>query len=176
MEKEENKTGGKAPREKTDLKFILGMMILVAVLAFIAGNFWRVVIHQAELDKEAERLEQQKAISAIVLQYGEYLKRTVFVDLDTLDLFYADPPKEGIYNRNGVLIRGDVLEYGDKVRIYGVDRSSERVSSPSVIDPGQEGDKAGLPVYTGITRMERISRATLQEADQYQSIVDEKFR
>lgn len=161
MEENREENSAKAPPSgERDVKFIVGMVILIAVMVFIGGNFWRIVAINAEKDKEAERLRREQAVEAIVLTYGEMLKKTVFVDMETDQIFSCEVPREGIFNRNGVLIRGDVLDYGDMVRIYG--------------DGEMKGEE---PPYElgGIEKMERIGRATLDVAKEYQDIVDERL-
>ena len=88
---------------------------------------------------------------------GDGLKEQVFVDMTTKTVFKADIPSEGIYNRNGKLVQGDVLENGDMVKIYG-----DSVMTRSI--PAQ---------YPGVTKMQRMGRATLEEAQPYQQIVDD---
>ena len=143
--------------KKTDVKFVVGMVILVAVLVAICGSFWKVVGIQAEKDKEEEKRQESEAIRAICIEAGDLLKEQVFVDMDTKTIFKADIPDEGIYNRNGKLISGDVLENGDMVKIYG-----DNVMTDST--PAE---------YPGVTKMQRIGRATLEEAQPYQELVQE---
>lgn len=144
-------------KKKTDVKFIVGMVILVAVMAVMCGSFWKVVSMQAAKDKEDEARQEQEAIRAICIEAGDGLKEQVFVDMTTKTVFKADIPSEGIYNRNGKLIQGDVLENGDMVKIYG-----DSVMTRSI--PAQ---------YPGVTKMQRMGRATLEEAQPYQQIVDD---
>ena len=158
MEEREKRKEEPADAPKRDVSFIVGMVILIAVMVFVGGNFWRIVAINAEKDLEAERLLKEQAVEAIILSYGDLLKVSVFVDMETEDVFTCDIPKEGIYNRNGVLIRGDVLEYGDMVRIYG--------------DPELSGDHPPYS-YGKVQKMERIGRADLEIAKDYQTIVDE---
>ena len=106
-------------KKKADVKFIVGMVILVAVMAVMCGSFWKVVSMQAAKDKEDEARQEQEAIRAICIEAGDGLKEQVFVDMTTKTVFKADIPSEGIYNRNGKLVQGDVLENGDMVKIYG---------------------------------------------------------
>ncbi len=144
-------------KKKADVKFIVGMVILVAVMAVMCGSFWKVVSMQAAKDKEDEARQEQEAIRAICVEAGDGLKEQVFVDMTTKTVFKADIPSEGIYNRNGKLIQGDVLENGDMVKIYG-----DSVMTRSI--PAQ---------YPGATKMQRMGRATLEEAQPYQQIVDD---
>lgn len=92
-------------KKKDDVKFIVGMVILVAVLAVMCGSFWKVVSMQAAKDKEDEARQEQEAIRAICVEAGDGLKEQVFVDMTTKTVFKADIPSEGIYNRNGKLVR-----------------------------------------------------------------------
>ena len=144
-------------KKKTDVTFIVGTVILVAVMAVMCGSFWKVVSMQAAKDKEDEARQEQEAIRAICVEAGDGLKEQVFVDMTTKTVFKADIPSEGIYNRNGKLIQGDVLENGDMVKIYG-----DSVMTRSI--PAQ---------YPGVTKMQRMGRATLEEAQPYQQIVDD---
>ena len=141
-------------KKKEDRKFVLGMVLLVAVMLVVMGGFWTMVARQAELDKLAELQAEVGAVQAIVLTKGENQEQ-IFFDMEDPEPFYATVPA-GIYNRNGVLIKGDVLEYGDKVKIIGGDWEETRPAK-----------------LTNITRMERLGRATLEEAASYQAAMDE---
>ena len=144
-------------KEPLDIKFIVGTVILVAVLVLMGSFFWRTVAEQAAIVKEEEAREEAAARHAIYMYYGKYFKKGIFVDMDTEELFSCSVPKNGIYNKNGTLIAGDVLEEGDMVRIYGDNVLSE--STP--------------PEYKGVTKMQRTGRATLEEAEVYRKIVTE---
>lgn len=143
-------------KKEKDWKFIIGMAVLVVVFVFIGTFFWRTVADQAQLVKEEEAREEENAISAIYVNIGEILKTGVFVDMKTEMIFTASVPKEGIYNKKGVLIAGDVLEDGDKVKIYGDGKITRSL-------PGE---------YSGVTKMQRIGRAELAEADSYKKIAE----
>ena len=142
--------------KKRDWKFIFGTAALVAVLVFICAFFWKTVAEQAELVRQEEALEEENALQAIYMYAGDVFKIGVFVDMETKDVFQAQVPKEGIVNRNGVMIAGDVLEEGDKVRIYG--KLEKTQDTP--------------PVYNGITKMQRDGRATLEEAQEYRELLN----
>ena len=144
-------------KEPLDIKFIVGTVILVAVLVLMGSFFWRTVAEQAAIVKEEEAKEEAAARHAIYMYYGNYFKKGVFVDMDTEELFSCSVPKNGIYNKNGTLIAGDVLEEGDEVRIYG-----DNVLTDSM-----------PPEYKGVTKMQRTGRATLEEAEVYRKIVEE---
>ena len=143
-------------KEPLDIKFIVGTVILVAVLVHMGSFFWRTVAKQAAIVKEEEAKEEAAARHAIYMYYGNRFKKGIFVDMDTEELFLCSVPKNGIYNKNGTLIAGDVLEEGDKVRIYG-----DNVLTDSV-----------PPEYKGVTKMQRTGRATLEEAEVYRKIVE----
>lgn len=143
--------------KKLDVKFIIGMVILLVVFVGMGASFWNVVARQAEKDMAEEARQEKEAIRAICVEAGDILKEQVFVDMDTNTVFRAELPKEGIYNRNDKLISGDVLENGDMVKIYG-----DNVMTRSI--PAE---------YPGVVKMKRIGRATLEEMDKYIKIVDE---
>ncbi len=133
------------------------MIILVAVMVFMGGSFWSVVQKQAQKDMEEEARMEAEAISAIYLETGELLKQPVFVDMKSKTVFTADVPKEGIYNKKGTLISGDILENGDEVKIYGDNGMTRSI-------PAQ---------YPGVTKMQRIGRASLEKTQEYLQLVDE---
>ena len=141
-------------KEKPDYKFIVGMVILVGVLVFVCGFFWSTVGEQAHLARLEEALQEEKAIEAIYVYTDEARENGVYVNRDdTKEVFCAEVPKAGIYNKNGTLIKGDVPEEGDLFRIYG--------------DRHFSADKP--PVYENIEKMERIGRSTLEEAEKYRA-------
>ena len=118
----------------------------------------------AEIQPGAEQVFTQKeeanAISAIYIETGEFLKTGVFVDLNNGTIFSADIPAEGIYNKKGKLISDDVLENGDKVKIYGDGIMLESF-------PGQ---------YPGVTKIQRTGRASLEETQEYEDKVNELMK
>ena len=129
-------------KKERDWKFIIGMIVLLAIFAVMGGAFWNMVGKQAQMVREEEQKEEANAISAIYIETGEFLKTGVFVDLNNGTIFSADIPAEGIYNKKGKLISDDVLENGDKVKIWdhagifpgtvsGRDKDSENRSSIS---------------------------------------------
>ena len=144
-------------KKKTDVKFIAGMTVLVIVMVAMGASFWKVVAIQAEKDLAEEQRQEEEAIRAICVEAGDVLKELVFVDMDTKTVFKAEIPSEGIYNRNGKLIEGDVLENGVMVKIYG-----DNVMTRSI--PAQ---------YPGVTKMKRMGRATLEDLEPYLEIVKE---
>lgn len=159
LEKKMDKKVVGKENKKIDWKFTIGVAILLVVMVFLAGFFWTTVAKQAELVKQEEAAEEANAISAIYVQVGDLLKESYFVDMDTKTVFTADYPSEGIYNMKGRLVREDVLEIGDMVKIYG-----DGVMTRSI--PAQ---------YSGVTKMQRIGRASLEEVEEYKKIVEESF-
>ena len=133
-------------KKERDWKFIIGMIVLLAIFAVMGGAFWNMV---------GKQKEEANAISAIYIETGEFLKTGVFVDLNNGTIFSADIPAEGIYNKKGKLISDDVLENGDKVKIYGDGIMLESF-------PGQ---------YPGVTKIQRTGRASLEETQEYEDQV-----
>lgn len=144
-------------KKEIDVKFLVGMVILLVVLFGIGGSFWNVVAKQAEKDKQEEARIESEAIRAIYVESGDLLKKMVFVDMDSKQVFEAEIPKAGIYNKNDILIAGDTLENGDMVKIYGDGNMTRSI-------PAQ---------YPGITKMKRNGRATLEELQPYLEIANE---
>ena len=156
---EEKNSNKRKPR---DWKFIIGTVILAAVLILMGSFFWRTVADQAAMVKEEEAREEASAVTAIYMHYGDVFKTGVFVDMKTKQLFTGEIPSEGIVNKKGTMIQDDVLEEGDMVKIYG----DNEITSSS---------EEELPVYRHITRMQRTGRATLEEAAEYRQIVKEAW-
>ena len=146
-------------KKNTDFRFIGGMVLLIALFAVIAGGFWSAVAKQAQIIKEEEEQQEAQAISAVYIETGDVLKHQVFVNMDTDMIFTARIPSEGIYNKNGTLIPGDIPEDGDIIKIYG-----DGVMGTS--DPA---------VYSGEEKMQRIGRTGLEEAERYKKLVEEAF-
>ena len=144
-------------KKERDWKFIIGMIVLLAIFAVMGGAFWNMVGKQAQMVREEEQKEEANAISAIYIETGEFLKTGVFVDLNNGTIFSADIPAEGIYNNKGKLISDDVLENGDEVKIYGDGIMLESY-------PGQ---------YPGVTKIKVVKEGKASDADQYQDILDE---
>lgn len=147
-------------KKERDWKFIIGMVVLVAIFAVMGGAFWNMVGKQAQIVKEEEQEQEANAISAIYIETGEFLKTGLFVDLNNGMIFDAKVPVEGIYNKKGKLISDDVLENGDKVKIYGDGIMLESF-------PGQ---------YPGVTKMQRTGRASLEETQEYEDKVNESIK
>lgn len=146
-------------KKNIDFRFIGGMALLIALFAVIAGGFWSMVAKQAQIIKEEEKQQEEQAISAVYIETGDVFKHQVFVDMDTNMIFTAQAPPEGVYNKNGTLIPGEVPEDGDIIKIYG-----DGVMGTS--DPA---------VYSGVEKMQRIGRTSLEEADRYKKLVEEAF-
>ncbi len=145
--------------EKRDWKMIIGMALFILIFAVVGGSFWRMVGKDAEKVKEEEARAEAEALTAIYLETGEFLKMPLFADIENGAFFTAEIPEEGIYNRNGKLIEGDVLEIGDVVKIYGSGIMTRA-------DPGQ---------YTDVTKMQRVRRADLEETQEYLDLAEERY-
>ncbi len=194
-------------KKERDWKMIIGMTILIVVFCIIGFFFWNTVAKQAELVKEEEKKAEEEAIVAIYMVMGDILKQPVFVDTDTKTIFTAEIPEEGIYNKKGVLVEGDVLEIGDVVKIYGdgqpvfVDTDTKTIFTAEIPEEGiynkkgvlVEGDvlEIGDVVkiygdgrmtysmpgqYPGVTKMKRVRRASLEEAEEYKKIIQEALQ
>ena len=138
-------------KKETDRKFVVGMVLLVGMILVLMGGFWSTVARQAKIDAQMEKEEVLSSRRAIALSLGDELKTQVLWDMDEQVAYKVTSPA-GIYNRNGVFIKGDVLEYGDMVRLYGGELTGEE-------EPYE---------LKGFSKMERIGRATLEEAQGYQ--------
>ncbi len=147
-------------KKERDWKFIIGIVALIIIFAVMGGAFWNVVGEQAQIVKEEEQKQEADATSAIYIETGEFLKTGVFVDLNKGTIFSAKVPAEGIYNKKGKLISDDVLENGDKVKIYGDGIMLESF-------PGQ---------YPGVTKIQRTGRASLEETQEYEDQVNEMMK
>ena len=79
-------------KKERDWKFIIGMIVLLAIFAVMGGAFWNMVGKQAQMVREEEQKEEANAISAIYIETGEFLKTGVFVDLNNGTIFSADIP------------------------------------------------------------------------------------
>lgn len=143
-------------KKEIDVKFIVGIIILLVIFGVVGGSFWNLVAKQAEKDKLEEARLEKEAIRAIYVEAGDVLKEMVFVDMDKKIVFKADIPKEGIYNRNDKLISGDTLENGDMVKIYGDGIMTRSIPA----------------TYPGVTKMKRNGRATLEELQPYLEIAN----
>ena len=88
-------------KKERDWKFIIGMVVLIAIFAVMGGAFWNMVGKQAQIVKEEEQEQEANAISAIYIETGEFLKTGLFVDLNNGTIFDAKVPAEGIYNKKG---------------------------------------------------------------------------
>ena len=144
-------------KKKIDVKFIVGMIILLLIFGVVGGSFWNMVARQAEKDRQEEVRLDQEAIRAICVEVGDILKSMMFVDMDKKTVFSAEVPKKGIYNQKDVLIAGDTLVNGDMVKIYGDGNMTRSI-------PAQ---------YPDVTKMKRIGRATLEELQPYLEIANE---
>lgn len=68
--------------KKNDVKFIVGIVILLVIFGVVGGSFWNLVARQAQKDKQEEARLENEAIRAIYVEAGDILKEMVFVDMD----------------------------------------------------------------------------------------------
>ena len=55
-------------KKERDWKFIIGMVVLIAIFAVMGGAFWNMVGEQAQLVKEEEQQQEANAIPAIYIE------------------------------------------------------------------------------------------------------------
>lgn len=146
-------------RGKTDMKMVLGIIIMVIIFGFIGGSFWNMVGKEAEKIRKEEAVQEDEAISAIYIETGEFFKLQMFADLENGMTFTAHVPAEGIYSKNGKLVEGDTLELGDTVKIYG-----DGIMTRS--EPAK---------YPGVTKMVRTGRASLEDTQRYLDEVEKRY-
>ena len=137
-------------KKERDWKFIIGMVVLIAIFAVMGGAFWNMVGKQAQIVKEKEQEQEANAISAIYIETGEFLKTGLFVDLNNGTIFDAKVPAEGIYNKKGKLISDDVLENGDKVNIRRWDHAGIFSGTVPGCDENSENRKGISGGNTGV--------------------------
>ena len=69
-------------KKEIDVKFIVGIVILLVIFGVVGGSFWNLVARQAQKDKKEEARLENEAIRAIYVEAGDILKEMVFVDMD----------------------------------------------------------------------------------------------
>ena len=72
-------------KKERDWKFIIGMIVLLAIFAVMGGAFWNMVGKQAQMVREEEQKEEANAISAIYIETGEFLKTCLLYTSDAAD-------------------------------------------------------------------------------------------
>jgi len=82
-------------KKERDWKFIIGMIVLIAIFAVMGGAFWNMVGKQAQIVKEDEQQQEANAISAIYIETGEFLKTGVFVDMNNGTIFSSKSTGRG---------------------------------------------------------------------------------
>lgn len=140
------------------------MVLLVAALLAMAGGFWMFVGVQAEKEKaieEAEVAEQiaedEGGIEAMYIALGADGEDYVFADQS--GLFTASIPEDALYNENGRKISREELFTGDMMKLYGEILAAE--SEP--------------PQYSGIERMVRVSKGSVEDAKAYSNKIQQYF-
>ena len=74
-------------KKERDWKFIIGMIVLLAIFAVMGGAFWNMVGKQAQMVREEEQKEEANAISAIYIETGEFLKYRSFCGSEQWNYF-----------------------------------------------------------------------------------------
>lgn len=137
---------------------IAAMVLLVAALLAMAGGFWTFVGVQAEKEKAMEEMAdngnaaaEEGGIEAMYIPVGAAGDEWMFADES--GLFEAEIPDGELYNEAGKKITTDELYTGDIVKLYG-----DIIASKSI-----------PPKYTGIDKIVRISRGSVEDAKEYAS-------
>lgn len=131
------------------------MVLLVLTLLAMAGGFWTFVGVQAEKEKAAElvknagQAEEEGGIEAMFIPVGTQGDSWMFADEN--GLFEAEIPEGELYNEAGDKITAEELYTGDVLKIYG-----NIISTRSL-----------PPQYSGIEKMIRIRRGTVEDAAPY---------
>ena len=61
-------------KKEIDVKFIVGIVILLVIFGVVGGSFWNLVARQAQKDKQEEARLENEAIRAIYVEAGDILK------------------------------------------------------------------------------------------------------
>ena len=144
---------------------VVWMALLVAALLVMAGGFWTFVDTQAKKEKAleeasvAEEIREDKGgIRAMYIAIGTTGDSSVFVD-EGGNLFTVEIPEDALYNENGKKIPLDQFFSGDMVKFYGEITVQETYPA----------------VYTGVERMVRISKGSIDDAKKYSAEIQESF-
>lgn len=144
---------------------VFWMVLMVAVLLAIAGGFWSFVGAQAEKEKAQEEAavakeiqEDKGGIKAMYIAIGTTGDTSVFAD-ESGNLFTVEIPEDALYNEKGTNIPLDQFFSGDMVKLYGEITVQETY-------PAQ---------YTGVERIVRISKGSIEDAKPYSAEIQEWF-
>ena len=59
-------------KKKIDVKFIVGIVILLVIFGVVGGSFWNLVARQAQKDKQEEARLENEAISELFMGSRRY--------------------------------------------------------------------------------------------------------
>ena len=141
-------------KKERDWKFIIGMIVLLAIFAVMGGAFWNMVGKQHRWSGRKSR-KRSKCYFCNLYRDRRISEDRSFCGSEQWNYFQRRHTGGGIYNKKGKLISDDVLENGDKVKIYGDGIMLESF-------PGQ---------YPGVTKIQRTGRASLEETQEYEDQV-----
>lgn len=134
------------------------MVLLVLALLGMAGGFWTFVSMQAEKEKAAEMkgsngqaAGEEGGIEAVFIPVGAQGDSWMFAD--NSGLFEAEIPEGELYNENGKKITVEELYTGDVLKLYG-----DIIATKSI-----------PPQYTGVEKVVRIKRGTVEDVKEYAS-------
>ena len=86
-------------KKERDWKFIIGMIVLLAIFAVMGGAFWNYG-RKAGTDSQGGRAERgSKCYFCNLYRDRRISEDRSFVDLNNGTIFSADIPAEGIYNK-----------------------------------------------------------------------------
>lgn len=128
------------------------MIVLILVLAAMAGSFWFFVGKQAQIEKEREEALAIEAMYVEIGTHGDYM----FVDLESETPFEAEFPKGQVFREDGQALSLEKIGSGDIFKIYG-----DGVMTKSV--PAQ---------YTGVTKMVRIHLGSPEDTEPYEELLE----
>ena len=66
-------------KKERDWKFIIGMIVLLAIFAVMGGAFWNMVGKQAQMVREEEQKEEANAALEFIVILGGALKQMLFL-------------------------------------------------------------------------------------------------
>ena len=66
-------------KKEIDVKFIVGIVILLVIFGVVGGSFWNLVARQAQKDKQEETRLENEAIRAIYVEAGDILLSLIHI-------------------------------------------------------------------------------------------------
>lgn len=64
-------------KKENDVKFIVGIIILLVIFGVVGGSFWNLVAKQAEKDKQRKPALSRKPSARSTVEAGDVLKEMV---------------------------------------------------------------------------------------------------